>query len=296
MIPYIAILQPAFLQRIADWALTHGIKIIAIILGAYIVRKLLMLVIRGVILRALNSDLSFGNDQDRKKRTETFVALISAVLRVVIWFAAGMLILQELTINLGPLVAGAGVLGVALAFGTQSLVADFVSGLFIIAENQYRLGDVVDLDGTSGTVEQISIRTTVLRDVDGNVHYVPNGTIQRATNKTMGFSKVNLTFAVGPETNLDKLATLIDAIGTDMAAEKEWKKRIIEPPKFLRIGNFTDTAIEVLIVGKTKPADQWAVTGEFRQRLLAAFKKKNISVPQLPGAVPISAAPTAKRR
>jgi small conductance mechanosensitive channel len=192
-------------------------------------------------------------------------------------------------INLAPLLAGASVLGVALGFGAQSIIKDLLSGLFIIIENQYRVGDVVDIEGAVGSVEQITIRSTVIRDGDGNVHYLPNGTVSHVINKTMGYSKVNFAIAVTADTNIDSLSEIINEVGEKLAGEKAWKDKVLEPPHFLNIGNFTDTVLEARIIGKTKPSQQWAVTGELRRRLLTAFTKHDIRFAQMPGVPTLGA-------
>jgi len=141
---------------------------------------------------------------------------------------------------------------------------------------------MVDLvDGAVGTVERISIRSTVLRDTDGSVHFMPNGAIIHVVNKTLGFSRVNFSLGVDPATNVDELALIINAVGDKLADDPAWKEKIIDPPHFLSIGSFTDTALEVKISGKTQPSAQWTVTGEVRKRLLAAFKKHKIELAKL---------------
>ena len=184
--------------------------------------------------------------------------------------------------------AGAGVgwgtlLGVAIGFGAQSLIKDFLSGIFIIVENQYRVGDIVDIQGAAGTVERVTIRSTVIRDASGNVHFLPNGEVLHVINKTMGFSKVNFTLTVDPDTDIDKLSTIIDEVGLKLSEDEKWKEKILEAPHFLNIGTFNDIALEVTIIGKTNPSQQWSVTGEMRRRLLKAFAKHKIELAHIPG-------------
>ena len=268
-----------------DWIQKNWFSIVIIIVMAYVVSRfgglLLVPIIRRVVGR-LHTDLTH---EDVKKRQDTLISLFHTFLKVIVWLAAIFSLLGIAGINLTALLASAGVVGVALGFGAQSLIKDFLSGLFIILENQYRVGDVVDLEGSAGTVEQITIRSTVVRDADGNVHYIPNGNIMRVINKTMGFSNSNLTIAVKPTTNIDRLAEVINEIGEEMAADEKWKDKIIEAPHFLTIGNFSDTALEIKITGKTQPSKQWSVTGELRRRLLSTLKKHKIELAQLPGSV-----------
>lgn len=269
----------AFWPDLQYWIGNNWWKVATILIGAYIVRRFGDTVIAGIVRRTMkrraHGDL---NQDDIKKRQDTVIAMVSAILRVLVWLVAGFSIMRLAfpAIDLTPILASAGVLGVAIGFGAQTLIKDFLSGLFIILENQYRVGDVVEIDKATGTVEQISLRSTVLRDSNGSVHYIPNGTIAHAINKTMGFSKINLTIEVPAATDIDKLAATINEVGTKMASEEKWKKKIMDAPRFLGIDSFTTDNIEVAIIGKTQPAAQWSVTGELRKRLVVALKKQGI--------------------
>ncbi|HEX6258671.1 MAG TPA: mechanosensitive ion channel domain-containing protein, partial [Candidatus Saccharimonadales bacterium] len=170
--------------------------------------------------------------------------------------------------------------GIALGFGAQSIVKDFLAGIFIIIENQYRVGDVVDIDGAAGVVERITLRCTIVRDIDGNVHYLANGNIMHPINKTMDYSKSYFTIAVHPETDIDTLVSVIDSVGKSLAKEAKWSEKIIEPPKFANLGAFNDIALEINIVGKTQPAAQWAVSSEMKKRLIKALAKEGIELSQ----------------
>jgi small conductance mechanosensitive channel len=264
-------------NMLANWINANGIPIVIIFVGAFLVNRFGAITIAAIIRRTvgrLQNDISEG---DIHKRQTTLISISKTFLHVLVWLVVGFSILRRFGIDLTPLLAGASVLGVAIGFGAQSLIKDFLSGLFIVLENQYRVGDVVELgENSSGTVEQITVRSTTLRDQDGNVHYVPNGSITRTINKTMGFSKINLLISVAPGTNVDNLSSIINEIGEKMKHEDKWKDKILEAPHFLNIGSFTKTALEIKIIGKTQPSEQWGVTGELRKRLLAAFKKHHI--------------------
>lgn len=254
-----------------------AVALIARHFGAAIINRL----IRQVVHRTKHSEIS---QDDITKRQNTLVGLLSVLWKWLIFIITSLLLVRELLpyIDLGPVFASAGIIGIALGFGAQSLIKDFLSGLFIISENQYRVGDVVDLEGAVGTVERLGIRSTSLRDADGNVHYIPNGNIAHIINKTMGFSKVNFTMSVDPNTDIDTLSEVINKTGEKMALDEDWKNKVLEAPYFLNIGNFSDTSMEVTVVGKTQPSDQWSVTGELRRRLLRAFHKNNIELAQFP--------------
>lgn len=214
-----------------------------------------------------------------EKREKTLVTVFNITLNISVVLIASLIILSELGINIGPLLAGAGIAGVALGFGAQTLVKDIISGIFIILENQFRIGDVVCFDKTCGSVENITLRVTTLRDLDGIVHYVPNGEIKIASNMTKSKSRVNLNIGVAYDSDIDKVEKIINEVGNDLAKDKEWKEKIRTAPQFVRVNDFGDSAIEIKIVGDTEPMEQWAITGELRRRLKKAFDKNGIEIP-----------------
>lgn len=223
---------------------------------------------------------------DVKKRRETLGGLLNALCRIFITVFSAMVIFKLVFPNVSytPLFASAGVIGIALTFGAQSLIKDFLTGIFIISENQYRVGDIVDIEGASGVVERVGLRSTVLRDADGNVHYVPNGSIAHVINKTMGYSKINFTIAVHPDTDVDLLANVINATGKALAADEKWKPKILESPSFLNIGTFSQVGMEVTVTGKTEPSEQWSVSSEMRRRLIKDLSVNKIKLANSPNA------------
>lgn len=273
--------DPSFWQILAGWVNANWWIVLLILAGAWVTHKFGGSVLKLVIRQSVKHK---NSEDDTKKRQDTLISLSDATLRVMVWLVAGFSIIKLVfpMLDLTPLFAGAGVLGVALGFGSQTVIKDFLSGLFIILENQYRVGDVVTLDNATGTVEEISIRSTILRDNNGNVHHIPNGTITHTINKTMGFSKVYLSVEVSPTADVDKLAKIINSIGEEMMREDKWNARIIETPHFLGIDTFSSSTLVITIVGKTQPNAQWSVTGELRKRLLNAFKKEGIIAVKIP--------------
>lgn len=223
--------------------------------------------------------------KDIEKRERTLVQLTQSFWRIfIIFYSVAMVANKLFMFDLSPLFASAGIIGVALGFGAQSLVKDFLSGIFIVAENQYRVGDVVDVMGAAGTVEHVGTRSTVIRDAEGNVHYVPNGTIQHVINKTMGYSMSRFRLYLDPSTDVSVATKIINEVGEKLADEEAWQKKIIDPPRFISIGDITGRSTEVIIAGKTQPSDQWAVTSEMRHRLLQRFEEENILLATLPTA------------
>lgn len=266
-------------QDLTQWLNKNSwAEIILIIIVAYLARHfgkmLIVSIIRKTVRYRAHGDI--GNE-DTQKRQDTLISISSAALAVMIWLIAAFSILRQF-IDLTPLLAGLSIVGVAIGLGAQSVVKDIIAGLFVILENQYRVGDIVNLDGSDGRVEQITVRSTIVRDNDGSVHYIPNGSITHTVNRTMGYSRVNLTIQVSPDLDVDKLSLIINEIGAKMTDEEKWRGKIIEAPHFQSISNFTPTMLEVKIVGKTQPSAQWNVTGELRRRLLASITKKGDSL------------------
>ncbi|NCO24959.1 mechanosensitive ion channel family protein [Candidatus Parcubacteria bacterium] len=264
-----------FIQNLISWVLSHGIKIFGILIVAYLINKL-----GGkVIERAIRKGVRDTTKEATEKRQNTLIGVFVGALKIIVWLVAIMMILPELGINAGPILAGAGILGVALGFGAQYMIRDFLAGLFIIIENQYREGDVVCLDGTCGLVEDINLRKTVLRDLDGTVHHVPNGEIKKASNLSKQFARVNLNIGISYKENLDRVIKVVNRVGEELAEDPQWKDLILKPPQFLRVDDFGESAIIIKILGETKPLKQWDVTGELRKRIKIAFDEEDIKIP-----------------
>jgi small conductance mechanosensitive channel len=265
-------------ESIIPWLLSHGIRIVFVVAAAYLVNRILRKIIERTIRVTVVSD-KFISKVAEKKREDTLIRIFSGITRIVIISLAILLILHETGLAIGPLLAGAGIVGLAVGFGGQYLIKDVIAGLFIILENQYRVGDVVDFDGTRGLVEDITLRMTTLRDLDGTVHHVPHGEIKKASNLTKYFARINLNIGVAYNTNLEQVIRVIDQAGKELAEDPNWKEHIIYPPKFLRVEDFADSAIIIKILGKTQPMKQWEVSGEFRKRIKIAFDKEGIEIP-----------------
>lgn len=281
-------MQDTFSSSFHHWLIDPGLPIVAIIGFAWLGRHFGGLVISQIV-RHLVRSTSYNplSPDDVTKRRDTLSSLFTVIWKVILVTVASCMIFQQLfpKIDLTPFFASAGLLGVAVGFGAQSLIKDFLSGIFIIVENQYRVGDIVDIQGAAGTVERVTIRSTVIRDASGNVHFLPNGEVLHVINKTMGFSRVNFTLTVDPDTDIDTLSSIIDEVGLKLSEDEKWKTKILEAPHFLNIGTFSDVALEVTITGKTNPSQQWSVTGEMRRRLLKAFAKHKIELAHVPGIV-----------
>jgi small-conductance mechanosensitive channel len=257
------------------WFSTHGVTILAIVAGAFFAFIVEKPIVEYIIRRAVR----LKDPDEERLRENTLIRITHSVIRITIWIIAGLMILQEVGINIAPLLAAAGVVGIAVGFGGQYLIRDIVAGFFIIVENQYRVGDVVSLDQTSGLVEDISIRAATLRDLDGTVHHVQHGNVTRVSNLSKEYARINLNVGVSYSSDLEKVIQCINRVGQEMADDPAWKWRIRQAPHFERVDDFGDWAIVVKILGETKTLQQWAATGELRKRLKIAFDKEGIEIP-----------------
>ena len=214
-----------------------------------------------------------------ERRVQTIGRLVVRIAGSVIVIIAVLMALDLFGIDIGPAVAGLGVVGIAVGFGAQTLVRDWLSGIFIVLENQYSQGDVIRIAGVDGVVEDFSLRRTTLRDLDGTVHTVPNGQILVSSNMTRLWARVNLDINVAYDTDLDRASELIDRVGEDLQADPEWGPRLLEPPKVVRVEALSDSSVKLKVLGQVQAAEQWAVGGELRKRILAAFNAAGIRVP-----------------
>lgn len=277
-------LPAPYLHTFADWlesiwrplVFLLVIVIFTQVLGKRIIRSFVHSIVR-------NNPFNPMSEDDLAKRRDTLISLFDVILKTIVYATAIITIIKFFMpqFDASTVIAGAGVAGVALGFGAQSLVKDFLTGMFIILENQYRVGDIVDISGAAGTVERITIRSTVIRDNDGNVHYIPNGSIAHVINKTMDYSRVNFKLKVDAGTDVDAVTKIINDVGKKLARDPDWKAKIIEAPSFAGVGSFGDKDMEVLVTGKTRASAQWNVSSEMKRRLYAAFTRHKIDVTQL---------------
>jgi small-conductance mechanosensitive channel len=214
-----------------------------------------------------------------ERRVTTIGRLLVRVVGGVLGAIAALMILNLFGIDIGPAVAGLGVVGIAVGFGAQALVRDWLAGIFIVLENQYSQGDVVSIAGVDGVVEDFSLRRTVLRNLDGTVHNVPNGQITVASNMTRLWARVNLDVGVAYDTDIDRAVAIINRVGTELHGDAEWGSRMLEAPKVMRVNSLADSAVTLKVLGQVKAAEQWAVAGELRKRILAAFGREGVEIP-----------------
>ena len=266
-----------YLEKLGDWFLSSGFKI-------FLISVVALIVIKGADIlsaRAISSVKKYKrkDEEEFKKRADTLKSVIKYVFNITVLIIAFGMILQELGINVGPILAAAGVLGLAVGFGAQSLVTDLISGFFILLQDQIRVGDVVEVAGKSGLVEDVNLKMTILRDLAGNVHYIPNGDISVVTNMTKGYSRYLFEIGVAYRENVDEVIEVIKKVDEELRNDPDYASDILEPMEILGLDQFADSALIIKARTKTKPIKQWRVAREFNRRLKIEFDKRDIEIP-----------------
>jgi moderate conductance mechanosensitive channel len=264
-----------------NWIVTDlpGILILLIIL--FVALKLVRVTIRK-LRKSMSARAEKSPDTDTNeavKRINTLTSIISSLLKVIIMAVFLMMVLQKFGINIGPIIAGAGILGLAIGFGAQELVRDFIAGFFMILENQVRTGDVAIINGTAGSVEKIELRTITLRDLSGTTHIFQNGKINSISNMTKDWSAVVFDIGVAYKEDPEKVMEIMKKVGDEMYEDPEFHDMVLEPIEINGVNKFADSAVEIRARMKTKPILQWAIGREYRKRLKKAFDKNNIEIP-----------------
>ncbi len=279
-----------------DWAWT-ALQTLLIVVAAWLALRFARGFVHGIFKALLDREAKEGTAQELTaaelgRRMATLDELGANILQFFIVVIAGLMILGRLGIDVGPAVAGLGIVGIAVGFGAQSLVKDYFNGALILIENQYTRGDVVKIAGVEGTVEDLTLRRTTLRDFDGNVHTVPNSAIVVASNLTRGWARITEELLV-PSADLVHDATeVVDRVGLEMAADPAWHARLLEAPHISRIDALGPTGITLRIAARVQAAHRWSAVGELRRRLLDAFQEKGL--PFVPGKAPAQVVATAQ--
>lgn len=260
-----------------SWLQVSGLKIAIIIVAGIVAQLLISNVTRRLLVSVLAKHVvGQRSDTGRKKRIDTLHQVFTKTLGVVIFLIVLLMVFVELDINITPILTGAGIVGIAVGFGAQDMVKNLFHGIFILLEDQYSEGDIVTLVGVTGAVEDFDLRRTVLRDLDGVQHHIPNGEILVASNKTKGWSGINLDIGVGYGTDLQKLKEVIDKTGEQLKSDRS---EVVEAPTLAGVEEFGDSAIVVKILGKVQPGKQWEMSREFRRLLKEAFDREGIEIP-----------------
>jgi small-conductance mechanosensitive channel len=262
-----------------------GAAILGILIAGAILIRLAHVFVRGVVQALLNRENLEGTAREltvaeMRKRQDTIEALVVNVARFFVVVVVTLMALERaFRLDIGPAIAGLGVAGIAVGLGTQSLVRDYLNGALIMIENQYSIGDIVNIAGIGGVVEDFTLRRTTLRDLDGTMHTIPNGLVAVASNRTRAWARVNEKIGVVYGTDVDVARETIDRVGREMAEDPAIADKILEAPHVERIDDLADRGIVLLVLGKVMAASQWSIAGEFRGRLLIAFAEKGIEMP-----------------
>lgn len=269
------------LSKLVNWTITELPSIILLIILLIVSLKLMNFFIQRLknLLQKRALGHPDGPDLEAEKRLHTLMGILRKGSFVLIWLVFIMIFLKKFTIDIAPILAGAGIIGLAVGFGAQELVRDFISGFFILLENQIRMGDVVILNGTAGVVEDIQLRTVTLRDLSGTVHIFQNGKINTISNMTKGWSAMVFDIGVAYKEDLTVVMRIMKEVSEELRADESFSSKILEPMEIFGLDNFGDSALVVKGRIKTTPGDQWATGREYRKRLKDAFDKNHIEIP-----------------
>jgi len=264
-----------YLDAVGSWFVSSGLKVFLIVVLTIIIIKVLQI----LSTRFFTTVQKRKEDDEFKKRTDTLNSVVRYVISIGIVIVAVVMILGELGIQIGPIMAAAGILGLAVGFGAQSLVKDIISGFFIFLEDQIRVGDVVEIAGKSGIVEKLNLKMTILRDLSGNVHFVPNGEISVVTNMTKEYSRYVFDIGVAYREDVDEVIGIMKEVDEDLRSDPEYANDILEPLEIFGLDQFADSALVIKARTTTRPIRQWRVAREFNRRLKKKFDERNIEIP-----------------
>ena len=273
----------ATFARYSDVLIGKPLVLIGLVLLALAIRWLLFKLVNRVVRRAAHSTLpdrmNVATTARRAQRAETIGSLLQSIITGLLVAVFATMMLSELGVDIAPIIASAGILGIALGFGAQSLVKDYLSGVFMILEDQFGVGDIVDLGEATGTVEAVTLRVTRLRDINGTVWYVPNGEILRVGNQSQNWSQTVLDIAVAYHEDLVRVRRVLEEIAHDMWEDEDFRGQVIEEPSVWGVEALAPDSVTMRVVLKTTPGEQWAVAREMRQRIKARFDHEGIEIP-----------------
>lgn len=264
-------------ERLSAWMFDSGARIVVILIASYVLTRIIATVSRELeqhIGRAVGPDVL-----ERAKRARTLSRLVQSAATVMVVAIAALMILREVRVDITPILTGAGILGLAVGFGGQTLVRDLISGFFLIIENQIRVGDVATINGTGGLVEEINMRTVVLRDQEGAVHVFPNGAITQLANRSKDFSYYVTDVAVSYRNDIDQVVTVLRDVGEGLMADERFRGSILEPLDILGVEALRDTQVIIRVRIKTLPLRQFEVGRELLRRIKQTFDVRDIEIP-----------------
>lgn len=279
-------------DALLDWLRDHGLAIALIVVAALVALRILGRAIPPAVRRTLLADRGGLAEQDLSKRTDTLTAVLLGGGRIAVLVVAALMVVGELGIDIVPVIAGLGIGGIAIGLGAQSLVRDAINGILILSENQFGKGDMVKVAGVQGWVEEVNLRRTVLRDLDGTLHSVPNSEIKVASNLTRGYSGVDLVVSVAAGQDLDAAIEVVNTAGRALSEDAEAGADVLESPRVTRVESVGAASIELRVSGRATPGSQWQVTSALRRRIVKAFDSQGIRF-GAGGAVAPAAPPAA---
>jgi moderate conductance mechanosensitive channel len=264
-------------EQITKWITESGARIILLILLAFFATRF-----AGSVIRNAEHEIAEGDDIttfERRKRLQTVGGTFRRFFSILIWSAAALMVLRELDVDITPILTGAGIVGLAVGFGAQTLVKDIISGLFLIAEDQVRLGDAAEINGIGGAVEEINLRTIVLRDIEGTLHHIANGEIRTLSNKSKDYSYYVIDIGVGYEDDTDRIIEIVREAADGLKQDPKFAVHILEPLEVLGVDAFKPSEVTLRFRIKTLPMKQWEVGRELRRRIKKSFDAHGIHIP-----------------
>lgn len=257
---------------------SNAFRIAAILVATVVLRSVIARAITKVITTRIPKIREESPDQ-LAVRSKTLVSTASGLVSFVLWLVAALMILSELGVNIAPILATVGLVSLAVGFAAQNIIRDYLHGFFIMMEDWYRVGEVAIVAGIGGLVVDVNLRRTILRDLSGTMHVIPNSKIELASNLTRDWARINLNISVAYGENLDHVISVINEVGEQLKGDTVFGPDLLTTPKVERVDNLGDSGIEIKILGDTKPIRQWALTGELRKRLKDRFDQEGIEIP-----------------
>lgn len=277
------------LDALRPWARDHLSTLTVIVVAALFTRRAAERAIPPAISRAVLRDATPQNRADLRKRADTLAAVLVGAARLTVLVVAGLLVLEELQARVFPVLAGLGIGGIAIGLGAQSIVKDAINGLLILTENQYGKGDMVSVAGVQGWVQEVNLRRTILRDLDGTLHSIPNSEIKISSNLTRGYSSVNLLISLAAGTDVERGIELINAAGAELAGDPAFAERVLEPPTVTRVEALSAASLDLRVTGRVAPGAQWEIGSVLRRRIARRFEQEGLKFgpsPPPPAAPP----------
>lgn len=268
-------------KKVFNWQeLTNDLVEVVIILAvSFIVYRIVKLIVKRMVSKEIDEEDPLVR-RAREQRAQTLASLFTNVALIVL-STVTLLTILSVFINIGPLLASVSVIGLAISFGAQSLVKDIISGTFILIERQFGIGDVVRIGDIAGLVEKMTLRTTVLRDLQGTVHVIPNGEIKTLSNLTKAWSRAVIDVTVGYREDVDRMLDMLRRIGAELHQDPRWAPLLLDPPEVLGVENLTETGVTLRMMAKTLPLKQWEVARELRRRIKKNFESEGVALPQM---------------